>query len=527
MPPQIGKTTDEIVLRQVGQYCSNAMSTAHLVIFLDVAKTTSDVALKFLRPWRRYISDPSVFSVLPQTFKTIASTQANYQWVRLALLAWAYGADRENTSEVKHVLSKIISTAVKTAHVEQIRKFDKSLLVKVDELLGKVIGAYWIEPMTLEIGRGDLRLLNVGHFMRKSAKFLTSSKATTEPQTVLGFLAKFETTMRTNLEGAIALPQRIFELQELEEKDRTQKPPVAASETASSKAALKFRSDGTLVQNTAAKLDQCGLFIGARVEFKKLHGEVPQGTEADIIDVDSKGVQVKVLTKPSISMRVPASLLKIVDRAAKIKEEKAALAEAQEKQKADFKALPDGIGYRLASDEQSSSMMLMWATCGLYKLHVGSGPGPSEIRLVPEPRQVYAVVDLKPEALCIVPFSSDVSADVPGPDVTHVAFSVEMEDNGKVLETRKFYAKMFEPHGAAPDADPPVMPAIAVYWWLRTVAPQESSTRLKCSQIKVPVTLHDDCPPPLKKQRRGLKINLLLPIWTNGTDVRAGQSLCL
>ena len=210
MPPQIGKTTDDIVLRQVGQYCSNAMSTVHLVIFLDVAKTTSDVALKFLRPWRRYISDPSVFSVLPQTFKTIASTQANYQWVRLALLAWAYGADRENTSEVKHVKGKIISTAVKTAHVEQIRKFDKSLLVKVDELLGKVIGAYWIEPMTLEIGRGDLRLLNVGHFMRKSAKFLTSSKATTEPQTVLGFLAKFETTMRTNLEGAIALPQRIF-----------------------------------------------------------------------------------------------------------------------------------------------------------------------------------------------------------------------------------------------------------------------------------------------------------------------------
>ena len=80
------------------------------------------------------VFDPSVFSVLPQTFKTIASTQANYQWVRLALLAWAYGADRENTSEVKHVLGKIISTAVKTAHIEQIRKFNKSLLVKVDEL---------------------------------------------------------------------------------------------------------------------------------------------------------------------------------------------------------------------------------------------------------------------------------------------------------------------------------------------------------------------------------------------------------
>ena len=73
MPAQIGKNVDEIVLRQVGQYCSNAMSTVDLIIFLDVAKTTSDVALKFLRPWRRYISDPSVFSVLPQTFKTIAS----------------------------------------------------------------------------------------------------------------------------------------------------------------------------------------------------------------------------------------------------------------------------------------------------------------------------------------------------------------------------------------------------------------------------------------------------------------------
>jgi len=324
VPGQIGKNVDEIVLHQVGQYCSSAMSTMHLIIFLDVAKTTSDVALKFLRPWRRYISDPSVFSVLPQTFKTIASTQANYQWVRLALLAWAYGADRDNTSEVKQVKGKLISTAVKTAHVDQIRKFDKCLLVKVDELLGKVIGAYWVEPMTSEIGRGDLRLLNVGHFMRKSAKLLTSSKAITEPQTVLGFLAKFETTMRSNLEGAIALPQRIFELPELEEKDRKHPPPVAASETSSSKAALKFRSDGTLVMNTAAKLDQCGLFIGARVEFKKLHDEVPQGTEADILDVDSKGVQVKILTKPSISMRVPASLLKMVDQPAKIKQEKAA-----------------------------------------------------------------------------------------------------------------------------------------------------------------------------------------------------------
>ena len=123
--------------------------------------------------------------------------------------------------------------------------------------------------------------------------------------------------VRTNLEGAIALPGRIFEVVELEEKDRKKTTPVKESEPSSEKSALKFRDDGTLVKNNAAKLDALGLFIGARVEFKKEHEEVPQGTEADILDYDSKTVQVKVLTQPSSTMRVSPTLVQIVDRAAK------------------------------------------------------------------------------------------------------------------------------------------------------------------------------------------------------------------
>lgn len=511
-----GQSHDDLVLAAVGKYCSGVMPQKDLLIFLDVAKTTAAETLNFLRPWRKFISDPQKFSVLPSTFKLVMEAPASAQWVRLTLFAWSYGADRENPKEVKALKGKLISIAVTSAHILQLRKLSKACLTTANGTIGRIVQRYWFEGMGSESARADLLLANVGNFLRKCGKLLTSSKAPAEEDKLVAMIAKFEETMRGSLDGSMSLPHRVCEAPLLDDQEQRRQDKAASAEPRSEKATLTFKEGGALVQNTAARASSSGFNVGARVVLNAKQNEVPEGSQADILAFCAKGVTVKLRVTPAVApITVPLSSV----QAWKADEKGKTL-----KRKAEEVALPDGIGFKLASSQQSSAVEVMWATCGLYKIHVGSGSGPNELRLVPEPRQVLAATDLKAEALCIAPFSTDVRASRPTGGEAYEEFILEIECHGK-SQKRKLYSVSFEPHGENPAANPPVMQTLAPYWWLANVQVEESTVRLARKIVKVSVPLAATGSAPLKRAP-GVAITLHLPFYTNRAEVQKGDALC-
>ena len=195
--------------------------------------------------------------------------------------------------------------------------------------------------------------------------------------------------------------------------------------------------------------------------------------------------------------------------------------------------MPVGVGFQLASLDQSKEVVRCLAMNGLYKLQTSCGSGPKQLRMCSDTDTpvLYANAKAKERSLALVPFSTDLrhertsdASSVPNPEIV-VPTKCRIELQGRVQKF-EYWAYDWQAHGAMQTTTGDVPAAVATFWYAHRCEATDDAVRLLKETRGVSFNFSTSCEDgPLRKGGPKADIIMEVPYLTNGADVLAGERL--
>ena len=326
---------------------------------------------------------------------------------------------------------------------------------------------------------------------------------------------------------------------------------------------LSFDSQGILAINAAAEVQNLGLKVGDSVVRVQTASQAnAPGQEAASPDASKLLNHVGVLeavedTQCRVRFPEPIGTVSLCPdalqpatkqhRKAALEEKKAVGDERKRKAAEPEVVLPVGLPYVLSSTAQTSSSLLSLVRSSLFKLVASSGTGAStaeskkglilKVKDATEPPACVASGDFGAMQLCILPFGEvrETAEDKDKKQGFAVPVEVTFEPPGAIPWKRQFWISGFDIDGGDLDADPPTIPSMCPFWFLRSVAPSDENVGLTEMTMKfesslgvtVQVAKKQKYPDALKRAAAALKITMELPCVTNMERINKGDRLYL
>ena len=190
--------------------------------------------------------------------------------------------------------------------------------------------------------------------------------------------------------------------------------------------------------------------------------------------------------------------------------------------------MPDGIGYKLASEKQSNDIILCAGRMMLYKLAVSCNSGPDTLRCVLKPRpMLFCQKKIKSETIAIIPFSTDVGL-IKTAKKTPVKITCTITLGGRTT-TKVMYAYKWEPHGAVEDGENSSPDAMPVFWHALDCGSNayegNAPVQLKVVEKTVTFPMQFFGSDMLKKANTKVDMEFVVPVMTNETACSAGEAV--
>ena len=195
--------------------------------------------------------------------------------------------------------------------------------------------------------------------------------------------------------------------------------PVVSSASSAPMPRLAFSSDGSVISNSASEALAAGIGVGAIV--KVVMGAELEAEQERYIDKVGKvqnmaadGCTVCFDGETSDTcVKFATSSLHLLTKDEQTTHKKASLQSKKDKDAEPDVVLPKGIGYDLASKNQTNRTMMNFASACLWKLVVSSGTGADGLVLVESPydegKMVVAGRKFMPYQVFVVPYGDVVA----------------------------------------------------------------------------------------------------------------------
>ena len=543
--PTVGETLDSAVLKLIRFTGSRLHSDEDMCCYLDIAKSSSEAHLRFLKCFQKFICNPQLFCVAPETFRKIAhKISPDAGWFRVAMLVFEWSADRK---KVGTQVQKLHSGKMVASNLKDKDFFTASLLPKkrrllVESHLHDVVVNYFDNVIANGVAVADNALVReVGAFLRRAFMLIVRGGGDSSDQDILDELIRFEYKMRAKLAGYIDLPKPCrdepAEPQDGSTAEIPQNKKLKLSNSSNSASStvplIKFNSEGKAVDNTMVKAVTAGFLVGTEVQLKKpieISGKaVPVDTRLWIVSVTANGIHVTTTQGAKAGFDVTFGALKLSEY----------VEPKKEKAKADKRSIPPmpaGVGFQLASLDQSKEVVRCLAVNGLYKLQTSCGSGPTQLRMCSDADTgklvLYANAKAKERTLALIPFSTDLRVDrnsddassVPNPEIV-VPIKCRIELHGRVQKF-EYWAYHWQTHGAAQTITGDVPAAVATFWYAHSCEATDDGVRLLKETREVTLNFSTSCEDgPLRKGGQKANIIMYVPYLTNGVDVLEGEKL--
>ena len=539
--PTVGETLDSAVLKLIRFNGSRLHSDEDLCCYLDIAKSSAEAHLRFLKCFQKFICNPQLFCVAPETFRKIAhKISPDAGWFRVAMLVFEWSADRKRIgTEVQKLHSgKMVAANLKDKDFCAASQLPRKRRLLVESHLHDVVVSYFENVIANGVAVADNALVReVGAFLRRAfllivrgggARFADSSD-----QDILDELVRFEYKMRAKLVGYLDLPPpcraQPAEPQDGSTSETPQNKKIKLSNAASSTVPLiSFNAEGKAVDNNMAKAVTAGFLVGTEVQLKKpivtSGTELPADTRLWIVSVTPKGIRVTTTQGAKEGFDVTFGALKLSEYIEPKKE--------KDKVERRMPPMPVGVGFQLASLDQSKEVVRCLAINGLYKLQTSCGSGPTQLRMCSDTDKpvLYANAKAKERTLALIPFSTDLrlernsDASVPNPEIV-VPIKCRIELHGRVQKF-EYWAYHWQAHGAIQTTTGDVPAAVATFWYAHHCEATDDGVRLLKETREVSLNFSTSCEDrPLRKGGPTANIIMEVPYLTNGVEVIEGEKL--